>query len=354
MTCVCNRIHNFKSLKGMAAVSKDVGEIWTRLFDHKPFLQGEVKFFLKEFEEKRGDREVERIFEILEHVTDIKETQIDRVKSLCDLQLPVLNSNLEVTLSMCESILEKEQEQTSSRKAEWEAFIRDMGEKCARVDQTFKQKEAELREYYRLEETDIPEGIKKFMSSKGETNVRMEDIVWVKERLSLKGRFLCQYNRGTEMILPSPPVQARNPELEARCERLRWEQQEREYRAMTKNVDATLKQINRQLIGVVQFVFSVAAGFLFGYLGLELMLGGLDMRVRLLSGIMCAVIIAVAEIYFLIMHLIAEDAMISDAQNVHPPTTPKDTKEHLMPPQKNEGTNKTNKVDGREGKLHID
>ena len=35
-----------------------------------------------------------------------------------------------------------------SRKAEWEAFIRDMGEKCARVDQTFKQKEAELREYY--------------------------------------------------------------------------------------------------------------------------------------------------------------------------------------------------------------
>jgi hypothetical protein len=28
----------------------DVGEIWTRLFDHRPFLSGEIKFFLKEFE----------------------------------------------------------------------------------------------------------------------------------------------------------------------------------------------------------------------------------------------------------------------------------------------------------------
>jgi predicted lipase len=35
-----------------------------------------------------------------------------------------------------------------SRKAEWEAFIRDMGEKCARVDQTFTQRETELREHY--------------------------------------------------------------------------------------------------------------------------------------------------------------------------------------------------------------
>lgn len=35
-----------------------------------------------------------------------------------------------------------------SRKAEWEAFIRDMGEKCARVDKTFKDREEEIREDY--------------------------------------------------------------------------------------------------------------------------------------------------------------------------------------------------------------
>lgn len=28
----------------------DVGEIWFRLFDHRPFISGEIKFFLKEFE----------------------------------------------------------------------------------------------------------------------------------------------------------------------------------------------------------------------------------------------------------------------------------------------------------------
>jgi hypothetical protein len=64
-------------------------------------------------QEKRGDREVERIFQILERVTEIKETQIDRVKISCDVQLPVLNSNLEVALSMCDSILEKENEETA-------------------------------------------------------------------------------------------------------------------------------------------------------------------------------------------------------------------------------------------------
>jgi hypothetical protein len=75
-----------------------------------------------------------------------------------------------------------------------------------------------------------------------------------------------------------------------------------------------VKQINRQLIAVLQFVFSVAAGFMFGYLGLELIFGGLDMRVRLLSGVGCAVVIAVAEIYFLIMHLMAEDSLLSASE----------------------------------------
>lgn len=28
----------------------DVGKIWDRLFDHKPFLSGEINFVLREFE----------------------------------------------------------------------------------------------------------------------------------------------------------------------------------------------------------------------------------------------------------------------------------------------------------------
>lgn len=57
--------------------------------------------------------------------------------------------------------------------------------------------------------------------------------------------------------------------------------------------------MNKQLIAVAQFVFSVMAGFAFGFIGVELIVGSLDFGFRLLLGIMCSLVIALAEIYFL-------------------------------------------------------
>ncbi|XP_073817552.1 uncharacterized protein [Musca autumnalis] len=111
--------------------------------------------------------------------------------------------------------------------------------------------------------------------------------------------------------LPKNAIIERNPELEARCQKLRLEQQNLEYRKMTKDVDATLKHypedtiayqmkaINSQLVAVLQFILSVAAGFAFGFIGIQLIVGNLDFGLRLLLGIMIALIIALAEIYFL-------------------------------------------------------
>ncbi|XP_065178751.1 biogenesis of lysosome-related organelles complex 1 subunit 5-like [Sycon ciliatum] len=42
-------------------VSRDVGHVFMRLFDHKAALQGQQRFFVKEFETKRGFREVKRL-----------------------------------------------------------------------------------------------------------------------------------------------------------------------------------------------------------------------------------------------------------------------------------------------------
>jgi len=85
-----------------------------------------------------------------------------------------------------------------------------------------------------------------------------------------------------------------------------------------------VKQINRQLIAVAQFVFSVLAGFAFGFIGIELMTGNLDFGFRLLLGVMSALIIALAEIYFLAKKL-SEDlpsAQTSSAQHVNLPSKP--------------------------------
>lgn len=71
-----------------------------------------------------------------------------------------------------------------------------------------------------------------------------------------------------------------------------------------------MKLINRQLIAVAQFIFSVIAGFMFGFLGLQLIYGNLDFGFRLLLGIICALVIALAEIYFLAKKLSEEDVPV--------------------------------------------
>ncbi|XP_055526183.1 uncharacterized protein LOC129718952 isoform X2 [Wyeomyia smithii] len=123
--------------------------------------------------------------------------------------------------------------------------------------------------------------------------------------------YLHELIRDCKIALPKNEIIERNPELEARCIKLRCEQEAKEYKAMTRNVDNIqnyipqdsiayqTKQINRQLIAVGQFIFSVIAGFAFGFIGIELIVGQLDFGFRLLLGIIIALIIALAEIYFL-------------------------------------------------------
>ena len=62
---------------------------------------------LREFEEKRGDREVENVFKILEKVTELKGGEIDKVQAQCDSTLPNLNARLLVANSMCNKILDQ-------------------------------------------------------------------------------------------------------------------------------------------------------------------------------------------------------------------------------------------------------
>ncbi|XP_061708587.1 biogenesis of lysosome-related organelles complex 1 subunit 5 isoform X1 [Cydia pomonella] len=143
----------------MTELSREVGEVWARLFDHRPFLNGEIKFMLKEFEEKRGDREVENLFFILEKVTDIKDSQVDKIKKGSEAALPVLSEKLNQALQLCERIEtdylevqktceQKRAENREKRQKEWDQFIDDMNFKCQRIDNAFEEKEEELRDLY--------------------------------------------------------------------------------------------------------------------------------------------------------------------------------------------------------------
>ncbi|XP_046962202.1 uncharacterized protein LOC124531731 isoform X1 [Vanessa cardui] len=144
------------------------------------------------------------------------------------------------------------------------------------------------------------------------------DIDWLYNHLKVKRDngeknipYLHTLLEGARIEVPENETIKRNPVLEARCVKLRAQQEAREYRKMTKGVDNVrmrfpednisyqLKQLNRQLIAIGQFIISIFAGFLFGFRGVEWMVGNLDFGFRLLLGVMCALVIALAEIYFL-------------------------------------------------------
>ncbi|CAG9796756.1 unnamed protein product [Diatraea saccharalis] len=164
------------------------------------------------------------------------------------------------------------------------------------------------------------------------------DIDWlynyIKERRSKHDDipYLHELLEGSNIELPKNEVIKRNPVLEARCVKLRAQQEAREYRKMTKGVDNVrlrfpedsisyqLKQMNRQLIAIGQFIISIFAGFLFGFRGVEWMVGNLDFGFRLLLGVMCALIIALAEIYFLAKKLNEELNVPKTTQIGGPPT----------------------------------
>ncbi|XP_020278691.1 transmembrane protein 199 [Pseudomyrmex gracilis] len=175
---------------------------------------------------------------------------------------------------------------------------------------------------------DAPSGIVFLCESKKSKKEKIANATLTIEDFRWLIHYLSEYRRtkrekiyfqdlfdDSEVILPTPRETPRNPELEARIQKLTAQQNDREYQAMTKSVDSIrkyhpedsiayqMKQINKQLIAIAQFVFSVAAGFAFGFIGIELIVGNLDFGFRLLLGIMFSLIIALAEIYFLALKL---------------------------------------------------
>lgn len=54
-----------------------------------------------------------------------------------------------------------------------------------------------------------------------------------------------------------------------------------------------------QLIACAQFMFAVAAGFVFGFFGVESIFGYLDFGFRLLVGMIGSLVVALSGMYFL-------------------------------------------------------
>jgi len=138
---------------------EDIQEVHSRLFNHRPFLQGEVKYFIREFEEKRKDREVEHIFSCLERVSELRDLGLPQLitNTSSSNSSTSLVANLQVSESMLGRILEQgetgEVEKTlvasrDTREREWTNFLQEVQIRCKKVDQSFKEQEDSIRKKY--------------------------------------------------------------------------------------------------------------------------------------------------------------------------------------------------------------
>lgn len=129
------------------------------------FTENEISTILQE---SRKDREVDRLFKILERVTELKDTEISKAKSLADIHIPKLSAELQVAESIADTLLEKRlkaeteisfqlEKKRQDRTIEWDKFVHDMTNKCIRIDNTFKDKEEEVRELYKKAEEKLIE-----------------------------------------------------------------------------------------------------------------------------------------------------------------------------------------------------
>jgi len=138
---------------------EDCLEIHSKLFNHRPFIQTEIKNFVREFESKRGDREVDSVFSCLERVSELRDIGLPQLSDHVTKSPVTTNllANLQVSESMFSRILEqedsKEVEATLAasrevRDRDWKAFLQDSQTRCARIDQSFKEQEESIRKKY--------------------------------------------------------------------------------------------------------------------------------------------------------------------------------------------------------------
>ncbi len=91
--------------------------------------------------------------------------------------------------------------------------------------------------YAKEDASNIPMNIKKAAEYKFKECVSVEELAWLQPRLP-KNVHLYKMMENCDIILPELKVEPRNPELEARIQKLKLLEEERKYKAMTKNVDS--------------------------------------------------------------------------------------------------------------------
>nr|XP_061809780.1 biogenesis of lysosome-related organelles complex 1 subunit 5-like [Nerophis lumbriciformis] len=118
----------------MDKIIKDVGDIQSRLLDHRPIINAEIRYFVREFEEKRAHRDsrlLENLSKVVQEANDqVLPSDLDGVKQ----QLSDVIARLKAANHMAERVQQREletqqsdklQENMERIKVDWADFLKE-------------------------------------------------------------------------------------------------------------------------------------------------------------------------------------------------------------------------------------
>ncbi|XP_042366280.1 biogenesis of lysosome-related organelles complex 1 subunit 5 [Plectropomus leopardus] len=145
----------------MDKITKDVGDIQSRLFDHRPVINAEIHYFVREFEEKRGHRE-SRLLENLNKM--VPEANEQMLPTDLEGMLSDVVKRLEAANHMAERVQQRELEAQQSTqlqgnmerlKDEWADFLKEQQRLKEEVDEEHAKAVGQLSTQYSEKKKDL-------------------------------------------------------------------------------------------------------------------------------------------------------------------------------------------------------
>lgn len=148
----------------MDKVVKDVGDIQSRLLDHRPIINAETRYFVREFEEKRGHRESRLLDNLNKSVTETNEQRQNSSSEDIKQQLSDVIARLGAANHVAQRIHQREQEgqqgaqlQESMEhlKQEWAEFLKEQQRLKEEVDEDHAKAVGEISAKYNEMKKDL-------------------------------------------------------------------------------------------------------------------------------------------------------------------------------------------------------
>ncbi|KAM4544069.1 biogenesis of lysosome-related organelles complex 1 subunit 5-like [Fundulus diaphanus] len=147
----------------MEKVAKDVGDIQSRLLDHRPVISAEVRYFVREFE-KRGLRESRLLENLNKMVQEANEQMLPSNLEEMSQKLSDISKRLEAANHMAERVQQRELEAQQNTglqanmeelKEDWAEFLKEQQRLKEEVDEEHAKAVGELSSRFSVKKKDL-------------------------------------------------------------------------------------------------------------------------------------------------------------------------------------------------------